>query len=490
MKIAKISIHNFLKLKDVEINPSSTNVITGKNKQGKTSILKAIKAAFTGDVDSTSIRVGGDKAEIILEMDDLNIKRTITDKGNYLDLSNKQGFKVPAPQKYLNGILGTFSFNPVEFFDLKPVDRKKYLLNAIKITITQDELSAFTGEKVDGLDYEAHALEVLEQARKFYYDRRTIANAESSKKKKSLEDMSSKLPEGFDLNSFDEAKIKEVREKIEINQMAVQKQKSLKEQIMLLDERSEEIKTQMAALNDQLERIKIKKGETQDSYNNINVAPEEVVRDLITTLENMEKQREHVFTAKQVEAIRTELDTAMKEAGKLDDIVKKLTKEAPETLIKKTNLPIEGLSISGDDILINNISIDNLSSSEQLKFGLQIVRALNGEFKVICIDGIESLDKETFEFFLKEIEGDEYQYFVTRVSETSANSIVVDNGEIVPEFKKQQNALEQSFKEEEGIKLVGKTTFDPPVQLKDGDSIKTTVNKDGTIDNKIIPANA
>ena len=84
----------------------------------------------------------------------------------------------------------------------------------------------------------------------------------------------------------------------------------------------------------------------------------------------------------------------------------------------------------GDDILINGVSIDNLSSSEQLKFGLQIVRALNGDFKVICVDGIESLDAESFEFFLKEIEDDSYQYFVTRVDGAHNHSIVIEDGEI------------------------------------------------------------
>ena len=132
MKITRLTIHNFLKLKDLDINPSQTNIIVGKNKQGKTSILKAICTAFTGDADSTSIRIGEGKAEITVELDELIIKRSSTAKGNHLDISNKQGMKMPAPQKYLDGILGTFSFNPIEFFEKKPIDRKKYLLNAIK----------------------------------------------------------------------------------------------------------------------------------------------------------------------------------------------------------------------------------------------------------------------------------------------------------------------------------------------------------------------
>src|SRR3990167_1945300 len=192
MKIVKLSIHNFLKLKDIEMNPSKTNVIVGKNKQGKTSILKAIRTAFTGDADSTSIRIGEGKAEITVDLDELTIKRSITEKGNHLDISNKEGMRMPAPQKYLDGILGTFSFNPIEFFEKKMADRKKYLLNVIKLNITQDELAKYTGEKLACLDYEGtHALEVVEIARKHYYDKRTVANAELTKKEKALQELTS-----------------------------------------------------------------------------------------------------------------------------------------------------------------------------------------------------------------------------------------------------------------------------------------------------------
>ena len=148
------------------------------------------------------------------------------------------------------------------------------------------------------------------------------------------------------------------------------------------------------------------------------------------TLKVLEGQREIVFTVKRTEEVRGELSVATEDAKKLDVVVKKLSKEVPEDLIKKAKLPITGLVIEDDDIKINGISLDNLSASEQLQFGLKIVQELNKEFKVICIDGIETLDAESFEFFLKEIQGDDFQYFVTRVDGAHEHSIVVENGEI------------------------------------------------------------
>lgn len=421
MKIVKLSIHNFLKLKDVEMNPTHTNVIVGKNKQGKTSVLKAIRAAFDGGADKSSIRIGGDKAEILLEMEDLNIRRTITEKGTYLDVSNKEGFKVPSPQKFLDGILGTFSFNPIEFFELKPADRKKYLLNAIKMTINQEELSNFTGEMLAGIDFTQHALEVLETARKYYYDQRTVANSEVQKKEKTVMELGAKIPEGFDPKSVSLEKITQLRNAITQNEVLKQNKIALLDRkALLLDE-----------VNSLMDRIKVAKDSIELIYSKVKELPAVVdTADLEKELATLESQRDLVHTFEQVETTRKEWNDATVLAERLDNIVKTLSKRAPDALIAKAELPVPGLTIEGNDILINGISLDNLSSSEQLKFGLEIVKKLNTKFKVICIDGIETLDSETFAEFLKMIEEDSYQYFVTRVDGNTANSVVVEDGEI------------------------------------------------------------
>lgn len=428
MKIAKLSIKNFLKLEDVEMNPSHTNVIVGKNKQGKTSILKAIKAAFEGGAGSDSIRVGETKAEITVELDDLTIRRSVTEKGNQLDISNKEGFKVPAPQKYLDGILGTFSFNPIEFFELKAADRKKYLLSALKLVVTPEQMKEWTGFTLTGIDFTKHALEVVADAHKFFYDKRAVANAEVTKKRKSLEDLNASIPEGFNPKNVSDEKIAQLRKQVEIEKIARTESKANDEAILKLERDVEDYETQIHALEEKkkksLEDIKERKAKVFQFSDDLSLG---AVEDTIKALEG---QREIVFTVKRAEEVRGELSTAVEEAGRLEVIVKKLSKEVPQALIEKADLPIKGLAVVGDDITINNISLDNLSSSEQLKFGLDLVRALNANFKVICIDGVERLDKESFESVLKEIEGDDYQYFITRVDGDTPHSFVVENGKV------------------------------------------------------------
>lgn len=442
MKIVKLTISNFLKLKDVEINPSKTNVIVGKNKQGKTSILKAIQAAFEGKFDASSIHMGENKAEINIELDALNIKRTITEKGSYLDVSNKEGFKVPAPQKYLDGILGTFSFNPIQFFELKAADRKKYLLNAIKLTITPEQLEQYTGEKLDGLDFSKHALEVIEDARKFYYDRRTVANAEVTKKRKTLDELSAKLPADFDPAKFSEEQIKNLQEAIKRDEMELQRKKDNDAMIETLRSQEKNLNDQVADYNEQIEVLKKKIEETNAKTKEVqaqivrateeefDLSDENTINISRETLEKLESQRELVYASRQIESVRQELSEAVEAAKKLDAVVANMTKEIPNKLMSEAELPVDGLTVADSDLLINGVSIDNLSSSEQLRFALNVVREINKTFKVICIDGIETLDSENFEAFLKEIELDDYQYFVTRVDGGGAGSITIEDGGI------------------------------------------------------------
>lgn len=429
MKIVKLSISNFLKLKDIEMNPSHTNVIVGRNKQGKTSILKAIGAAFNGDVDKSSIKIGETKAEIILELDELTIKRTITEKGGYLDISTKEGFKVPSPQKYLDGIIGKFSFNPISFFEMKAIDRKKYLLQAIEMTLTPEKLAEFTGEQLAGLDYSQHALEIIGHAHKYYYDKRTEVNARVSTKQKAIDNLNSQLPSGFDPSSVDEATINKLRDDLNAETLRRSQNEARFKTIADREARKEAILIQIENLKQELTRCdetiaSEKAGVTQ----NMTLEQVEAIKAEITKLEG---QRSLVFVSNQIETARAELSAEMVEQERLDSVVKKLGKEVPQLLIKEAKLPVEGLEVTDTDVLVNGVSLDNLSTSEQLKFGLEICRKLNGEFKIICIDGVELLDPETFAWFLKEIADDDFQYFVTRVQNAGETGIVIEDGQIV-----------------------------------------------------------
>jgi len=420
MKIVKLTIHNFLKLKDVEVDPSKVNVIIGKNKQGKTSILKAIQAAFTGKVDETSIHDSETKAEITVDMDEFKIERSITAKGNSLTVSNKDGWQVPAPQKFLDGMIGQFSFNPIEFFNLKSADKKKYLLQAIDIKLPPEKLEAIIGEKVD-MDLDRHGLEVIAELYKHYYQKRAESNKIVSMKDKSIKELSSKIPEDFDKNQTVSTLL------IEIDRLrkSITANENNKIVIDNLNRNMIESSNRITKLEEELKNEKAKLKGFADQFATIEIVDTSTIEN---QLAEAEEKREILQLVKQVNDLTVELTEETKEQDRLDKIVTKLSKEVPDQLIKEADLPVEGLKVEENSVALNGVDIENLSASEQLNFALQVVRKLNGKFKIICIDGVEILDKETFEWFISEIGKDDYQYFITRVD--GEKGWIMDNGQI------------------------------------------------------------
>ncbi len=77
MNIVRLQIRNFIGLKEVDIKTNKVNIVKGKNRQGKTSLIKAIEAAFQAGDQSAKIRNGESSAEILVELDELYVQRSI-----------------------------------------------------------------------------------------------------------------------------------------------------------------------------------------------------------------------------------------------------------------------------------------------------------------------------------------------------------------------------------------------------------------------------
>ena len=103
-------------------------------------------------------------------------------------------------------------------------------------------------------------------------------------------------------------------------------------------------------------------------------------------------------------------------ADKLDDFVN-LARRKPAELMKKAKMPVKGLGINDDmQITIDGLPIKNLSTSRQIKLALDIARATAGPLKLICIDRFESLSPKNQKVMLGEMEKDDFQYFISTVS--------------------------------------------------------------------------
>jgi hypothetical protein len=184
MKITRIRITDYrgIEALDATIAPVGA-IVKGSNGQAKTSVLKAIQAALAArDIGPDAIRIGANKAEIMIDMGDLSVRRAITAKGSHLSVSKDLGgqmAKLPEPQTFLRNLLGTSAIDPIELVTQK--DKKKrraQVLAALPVRVTAEQIRQWTGEDCH-IDPDAHGLDVVSQLRGTYYDRRKDANAKA-----------------------------------------------------------------------------------------------------------------------------------------------------------------------------------------------------------------------------------------------------------------------------------------------------------------------
>src|SRR5258707_8601466 len=128
MKILLLEAENIKRLHAVEIAPTGDIVeISGKNTNGKTSVLDAIWWALAGTatVQAEPIRRGAQTARIRLDLGELIVTRSFKrkDGGEFttkLQVENAEGASFNSPQKMLDALVAVLTFDPIEFTRMKP----------------------------------------------------------------------------------------------------------------------------------------------------------------------------------------------------------------------------------------------------------------------------------------------------------------------------------------------------------------------------------
>ncbi len=422
--INKLHIKNFLGIQEVELKADGKwNVIKGKNGQGKTSILKAIEMAFKGKIGKDIQLIYGDekKAEILIDTDQFSIQRTITNRTSELTIEDEKGFRMDKPQDYLNKIIGDFSFNPIEFTFLPEKEKTGYLLKILDIKLTKKELEKMIHEEID-FETESEGLELIDEAEKYFYDERTVKNREIKAKEGALREFSdqNKEMDVMELRKFDPKKIEKKREEYSDTRAEYERGKAqndkrdmLLSEIKIAEEQIEKLKSQVEDYNFDL------KGNPEVNLEKITAKGTKIKEDL-AKLEAAEKEVEEF---RQYQKLEQEKIHLQEEGQNIDEVVKLLQKDIKSELMAKAKMPVKGLTYEDGIFQVNGKNINNLSESEKIKISLDIAKALNKEFKLICIDGAEKMDSDSWKALEKEVKKGDFQFFITNVHATDGVEI-------------------------------------------------------------------
>lgn len=413
LKIIKLQAENFKRLKAVEIKPTGEVVmLTGKNGEGKSSVLDSIMAALAGEkkLPKEPIRKGEKKAKICVDLGEFKVERTCTQKSSYLTVTSKDGLKYTSPQQMLDKLVGSLSFDPLDFVHM---DNKQ------QVSILKDLI---------GLDFTE-----ADNKREDIYDDRTMLNRQAKALKAQVD--SYKMPEDL---PDDEIVISELtikhQEILKVNKENEDKRKELGKMHADYEDltfKRDNIQLKMEELQNELNvihnEIALKKEEGNKFSAEVKKLKDADPAEIIKQIEEAESKNVNIRASAENKKLKENLDKLEKDIDSKSNEITKIDGDKQQKLAE-AKMPIAGLSFDNDTVKYNDIPFAQISSAEQLKVSLSMGLALNPKIRVILIRDGSLLDKDNLKAVQEMAVKFDAQVWLEKVDDTGEMGIVIEDG--------------------------------------------------------------
>lgn len=396
-KIIRLSSTNYKRLKAVEIQPDPSGnlvIVAGKNGQGKSSVLDSITAALGGVNAKTTpkpIRDGEDRAEIVLETEDLIVTRRFTGSGSTLTVATPDGAKFSKGQAKLDDLLGKLSLDPLAFTQLSDREQLATLLDLVDIS-----------EDIPALDAQ----------RKTAYDQRM----EVGRQGKAIGDVTvdKNLP-------TEETSASEIIGKIRDAQRAHQEYADAREGLSMAEAKVAELKAELANWE----------ATVAERQKALDALPNE-----LPSIEHWESKLSSVEESNA--AIRANNDARSQADRKaqlrdqyteLSGQIEKLDKRKADALAA-ADFPVDGLAFDTEGVIYQGVPFKQASSAEQLRVSLAMAIALNPSLRVIRIADGSLLDGDNLALIESMAREHDFQVWIEIVGNGDGTGVVIEDGEV------------------------------------------------------------
>jgi hypothetical protein len=419
--VTRIEAVNVLKFDRFELdNPSKLTLIRGANNQGKTTVLRLLGLAVRG-ADGDAARVihdGAAKGNVALSLSNgYTLRRSFTPKGEYFDILDEKGHKVPSPQKFVNDWLGEYrDFNPLAWLSMDPKEQVRVLLQAIDVRLTPEEFTSSTGlDAPFDVDFAQHGLMVLDALRAHYAEERKLGNRIADEKKKAAAVARRALPtekptiteeqraeavrvreaahqarQGLETRALAASNHAAAVERIEREQQRHRDEfardeaevKELQQRIQRIRDRQAELVKTIAVLDGDLATLASSAPPTDEEKGAVNAQIKQA--NVLTTAIAAAERTLAQFA--DVERLEQEASDAAAAASIIDTTIKTLDTIVRASLMKKAALPVDNLTIEDGRILVNGHELQFLAESQRIRIAVAIARALRPALRVIVLD--------------------------------------------------------------------------------------------------------
>lgn len=367
MSIVKLTSTNFKRIKAVEISPDKDGnlvIISGKNGQGKSSVLDSITAALGGTSIKTTprpIRDGETKAEIVLETEDLVVTRKFTPSGSTLTVKSPDGAIYPKGQAKLDELVGKLSLDPLAFTQLDEKKQLAQLLDLVDLPFNVSELDA---------------------ERKALFDQR----AELGRQGKAIGEVAvdSNLP-------AEETSASQIISAIRMAQDQAANIGDAEHGVAFAKNKVDELAAKIAQLTTELEGWTLAITQHQAELDAMEQpADVSTLEEQLAGVEETNAMIRANNAAKEQEARKKELRASYES---LTEQINAIDKRKADGLAK-AQFPVDGLGFDADGVTYQGVPFKQASTAEQIRVSLGMAMALSPKLKIVRIADGSMLDSD------------------------------------------------------------------------------------------------
>jgi DNA repair exonuclease SbcCD ATPase subunit len=420
LRVVQLRAENFKRLSAVDITPEGNSVvISGRNAQGKSSVLDSIAAALggkaTAKLTSRPIRDGEESASVTVDLGDLKVTRTWKGDKTNLVVTSADGAKYSSPQAMLDKLVGRLSFDPLAFAQQDDKAQLASLLSVVDLPFDPAELA----EERD---------EVFSNRTNVNRDLRQLEARLAAAPKPPADLPDEELSAASVL-----AEYREAQEKVQDQNSWV---RALEEHRARGDRARARLDEIAAAIN----RLRDEQVEVEAEYESAEVERRRMAQKVagimpidlgqyearLTGVEQTnaavraEKARRKL--AEEVRLTRQESDALTAQLDEIDDRKAKAIREAA--------MPVDGLAFDDSGVTYNGVPFKQASAAEQLRVSVAMALALNPNVRVILIRDASLLDAENLRVIEEMAAERDAQIWLERVDDSGEIGIVIEDGQV------------------------------------------------------------
>lgn len=403
LTIVRLESNNIKRIKAVVVEPDPDDnliVVSGKNGQGKTSLLDSIALALGGGKEGKAttlpIREGETQASVLIDFGDFTVTRRWDEAGTRLTVMSKDGATYKSPQGFLDDRLGALSFDPLAFTRKSPKDQLADLLELVDLPFDPLELEA-----------EKDAI----------FGRRTDVN-------RSIRNMEGELV-AYDDPELDDTpdelvstgdiltRLHTAEQQQASNQAAHTEVEALARQVAAQQANIDQLAQTLAHAQGILHTTQAALEIAEDTVDALPPVPD--LESFRADLSNVEATNDRVRRKQERKAIAGRVAGATNASESLTMQLEAMDKRKAEALAAAT-MPVEGLAFDKTGVTYNGIPFGQCSAAEQLRVSTAMAMALNPTIGVIRITDGSLLDADNLNLLREMAEGRHMQVWLEVVT--------------------------------------------------------------------------